>query len=96
MNKNTKCPVCGYEKYKDIHYAEECYGIVEQHCFCDRCGYVIEQCYSEPAKGFYPPIKKGHKDSKGIYCPKNFRKRKRIKRKYNIKYSNNDWKLTLI
>ena len=96
MNKNTKCPICSYKKYKDVHYTEECYGIVEQHCYCDRCGFVIEQAYSEPIYGFYPPTRKGYKDHNGVYHPKNIKRRKRMKRKYNIKYSNDDWKLTLI
>lgn len=94
--KMTKCPICGYKKFKDEHYAEEGYGIVEQHCYCDRCGYMIGQCYSEPIDGFYPPIKRGSKDYKGIYHPKNWRKRKRMKRKYNIKYGNKNWMLIFI
>jgi len=94
--RTIKCPICGYKKFKDGHYAEECYGIVEQHCYCDRCGYMIEQCYSEPVEGFYPHIKRGGKDYKGVYHPKNQRKRKRMKRKYNIKYGNKDWMLMFI
>ena len=94
--KVNKCPICGYEGFKDIHYTEEYWGIVEQHCYCDRCGYVVEQCYSKPIEGFYPPIRSGCKDHNGVYHPKNWRKRKRIKRKYGIKYGNKDWMLQFI
>ena len=83
--KTTKCPICGYDKFKDEHYAEDCY--------CYRCGYRIEQCYSEPVEGFDLPIRKGYKICDGVYIPKNWRKRKRVKRKYGIKYKNKDWTL---
>lgn len=56
--KVNKCPICGYEGFKDVHYAEEYWGIVEQHCYCDRCGYVIEQCYSEAIEGVLSSNKK--------------------------------------
>lgn len=88
MKKITKCPVCGGKFYIE-EYAEE-YWTVEVHNYCDRCGYREEQCYNEGFCGFEPPIKKGFKVYKR-YIKKNIRKRKRIKRKYNIKYGNKDW-----
>ena len=94
--KANKCPICGYEGFKDVHYAEWGWGIVEQHCYCDRCGYVVERSYSKPVVGFDPPIRRGFKDYNGVYHPKNWRKRKRIKRKYGIKYGNKDWMLQFI
>ena len=94
--RTTKCPICGYKKFKDEHYTEGWFGIVEQHCYCDRCGYTIEQAYSEPIGGFRPPIRRGGKDSQGVYHPKNRRKRARVKRKYGIKYSNEDRMLMFI
>lgn len=90
------CPICGYKKYRYVSYAEECYGIVEQHGYCDHCGYTVEQTYSVPIDGFYPMICKGGKDYFGQYHAKNCRKRKRVKRKFNIKYGNDDWKLMFI
>jgi hypothetical protein len=84
-----KCPVCG-GKFKVEEYTEEYWGVVERHNYCDRCGYREEQCYSEVLYGFEPPIRKGGKGYKK-YIKKNIRKRKRIKRKYNIKYGNKDW-----
>lgn len=94
--KTTNCPICGYKKFKDEHYTEEYYGIVEQHCYCYRCGYTIEQCYSEPVEGFDLPIKKGFKICDGIYIPKNWRKRRRVKRKYGIKYDNKSFMLRYV
>lgn len=90
------CPVCGYREYKYIQYTEFGWGTVEQHGYCDRCGYTIEQSYSPTIEGFQPPIRRGGRDYKGIYHSKNWRKRVRMKRKYGIKYGNNDWMLALI
>ena len=90
-----RCPVCNSDKYRYVSYAEECYGIVEQHGRCNRCGYVIEQCYSFPVDGFEPIIRRGHK-CLNKYYPKNKRKRLRMKRKYGIKYGNKDWMLMYI
>lgn len=88
-----KCPICGSKQYTDRYYTEECWGIVEEHAYCERCGYTIEMAYSEPIVGFYPPLKKGYKNKwNGKYYNKDIRKRKRMKRKYNIKYdSKNLW-----
>ena len=94
--RNTTCPICGFKDYQYVQYAEEYWGIVERHGYCDRCGYMIEQAYSEPIDGFLPDIKKGYKDRQGVYHPKNTRKRARIRRKYHIKKPDNGWLLQMI
>lgn len=86
----VECPVCG-GKFIVEEYTEEYWGVVERHNYCDRCGYREEQCYNEGISGFEPPIEKGYKGRNEKYIKKNIRKRKRIKRKYNIKYGNKDW-----
>ena len=44
------CPVCGkvndYERYSEYHW-----GTVEQHYYCDRCTYFVEQVYSPVVEG---------------------------------------------
>ena len=55
---------------------------VEQHWYCDRCGFMVEQAYSIPFECF-SDRKKGFKDYKGVYHSKNVKKHKRIRRKCN-------------
>jgi len=88
---NRVCPFCGSDQYQYKYWAEEYWGIVEQHGYCDRCGYTIEQAYSAAIDGFMPDIKRGFKDFNGHYHPKNTRKRARIRRKYHIKKPDNGW-----
>ena len=92
----NKCPICGSKNYKFQFWTEFGWGIVEQHGYCEQCGYTINQAYSDTIDGFTPPIKKGGKGYQGRYIKKNIRKRKRYKRKYNIKYSNDDYVLSFI
>ena len=44
------CPVCGkvndYERFSEYNW-----GTVEQHYYCDRCTYFVEQVYSPVAEG---------------------------------------------
>lgn len=96
VGNKYKCPVCNYSKYKYIAYSEYGIGTVEQHGYCNRCGYIIEQAYSKPIDGFIPINKRGYKGYEGIYYENNKRKRKRMKRKCNIKYCNEDRWLLLI
>lgn len=84
MNKIIECPICHSKTFEYVSYSEECYGTVEQHGYCDRCGYTIEQSYSPVYEAFYD-IKRGYKDALGIYHPKNVKRHKRIRRKLNIK-----------
>lgn len=79
-----QCPICHSKTFGYISYSEECYGTVEQHGYCDRCGYTIEQSYSPVYEAFYD-IKRGYKDALGRYHPKNVKRHKRIRRKLNIK-----------
>ncbi len=48
FKKGKKCPICGYKKYRYTRYTEMDWGTVEQHGYCERCGYTIEQAYSLP------------------------------------------------
>ena len=82
--KTIKCPICGSETFEYVSYSEECYGTVEQHGFCHRCGYIVEQTYSPVFEGFWD-IKKGFKHPSGKYYPKNVKRHKRIRRKLGIK-----------
>ena len=93
MKREERCPVCNSKHYRYVYYAEECYGIVEQHGYCDRCGYTVEQAYSEPFVGFMPAVQRGYHDRLGKWHRKETRKRKRMKRKFNIKYGSKDWML---
>ena len=90
------CPICNYSKYRYVYYTEEYWGIVEQHGYCKRCGYTIEQAYSGVIEGFTPPSRRGWRDRNGEYHTKNIRQQKRMKRKYNLKYDNNNWMLNFI
>lgn len=50
MTETSKCPVCGqYNPY--FRYTEWGFGTVEQHYYCDRCTYFVEQVYSPVAEG---------------------------------------------
>ena len=82
-NMFIKCPMCESQTFDYCSYSE-CYGIVEQHGYCDRCGYTVNQAYSSVFEAFYD-TKKGFKNYFGEYCPKNVKKHKRVRRKLNIK-----------
>ena len=79
-----QCPICQTATFKYVSYAEIGWGIVEQHGFCSRCGYTVEQAYSPVYEGFRD-IKKGFRDGHGNYIPKDFKRHRRIRRKMNIK-----------
>ena len=78
-----KCPMCESQTFDYCSYSE-CYGAVEQHGYCDRCGYTVNQAYSSIFEAFYDK-KKGSKNYYGEYYPKNVKKHKRVRRKLNIK-----------
>lgn len=93
----SKCPICGYKDYRYVSYSEECWGIVEQHGYCERCGYIVEQAYSAVVEGFVLDRKRGYRNNyTGEYYPSNKRKRRRMRRKYHIKHTPNDWWLDMI
>lgn len=96
MAGRDRCPTCGSVNYRYNYYTEEYWGIVEQHGYCDRCGYMVEQCYSQAVDGYMPPLCRGYRDKYGKYHAKNSRKRKRMKRRFNIKYGSKDWMLQMI
>ena len=47
---SSECPVCGKQN-QYTSYSEWGIGIVEQHYYCDRCTYFVEQCYSPVCDG---------------------------------------------
>jgi hypothetical protein len=52
---------------------------------------MVEMAYSIPIVGFCPPLRKGYRNKyNGVYYTKDIRKRKRMKRKFGIKYSVKD------
>lgn len=77
-----KCPICHHNTFNYVAYSEYGWGTVEQHGYCDRCGFMVEQIYSHPFGCFFDR-KKGFKDYKGIYHSKNVKKHKRARRKCN-------------
>ena len=85
--KNTiSCPLCGSQKWDYCSYTDEIWGsiyTVEQHGYCDSCGYVMEMCYS-PIHEAFRDITKGFKNYKGEYYPKDIRKHKRNRRKIKL------------
>lgn len=91
-----KCPICGSTKYDYTAYHESI-GTVEQHGFCPRCGYRIEQAYCIPIVGFMHANNRGHRNTiDGKYYANNVRHYKRMRRKYGIKYGPNDRILEMI
>lgn len=85
-----KCPICNSKTFEYESWHEDM-GTVEQHGYCDRCGYYVEQAYSLPISGIYPPRRRGYKNKwNGKYYAKNIRKRMRLKKKLGLKYKNED------
>ena len=82
--KFIKCPICNSKTFEYVSYSEFWIGTVEQHGYCHRCGYVVEQDYSPICKAFWD-VKKGFKHPSGEYVSKNVKKHKRIRRKLNNK-----------
>lgn len=78
------CPICKSKTFEYDSYREDCWGVVEQHGYCKRCGYRIEQAYSPIMDGFMD-IKKGFKNCNGEYFPKNVKRHRRIRKKLGIK-----------
>ena len=79
-----KCPICGDEDYEYESYNTEFWGAIvtaEQHGYCRKCGYTIEQAYSRPVE-FFDDIKRGYKDLSGVYHEKNYKRHKRVRRKH--------------
>lgn len=64
-----ECPICHSKTFEYVSYSEYGFGTVEQHGYCDRCGYTIEQAFSPVYDAFYD-IRNGYKDVFGRYHPK--------------------------
>lgn len=78
-----QCPICKSKSFEYISYSEYGFGTVEQHGYCSRCGYVVEQAYSPVYEAFWD-ITRGFKNGRK-YTPKDVKRHKRIRRKLNIK-----------
>jgi hypothetical protein len=78
------CPICRSKTFDYTSYSEYGWGTVEQHGYCSRCGYIVEQAYSSVYDAFHD-IKRGFKDHRGNYHPKDVKRHKRIRRKQGIK-----------
>ena len=79
-----ECPICESKTFEYISYYDAMYGIVEQHGYCRRCGYIIEQSYNEPLEAFWD-VERGFKHPAGYYVPRNVERHRRIRRKLGIK-----------
>jgi len=40
IESKNGCPICGSNEWKYVSYSEEYWGVVEQHGYCDRCGFI--------------------------------------------------------
>lgn len=83
MNR-IECPICKSKTFDYVFYSEYGWGTVEQHGYCHRCGYTVEQAYSPVYEAFLD-IKRGFKNPSGKYIKKNVKKHKRIRRKHGVK-----------
>lgn len=79
-----ECPICASKEFEYISYTEAMWGTVEQHGYCRRCGYVVEQAYSPVYEAFWD-VKRGFRHPAGYYVPRNVERHKRIRRKLGIK-----------
>lgn len=84
MNK-VICPICSSSSFDYTSYSEYGWGTIEQHGYCDRCGYTVNQAYS-PVYEAFCDIKKGFKRPDGKYVEKNAKRHKRIRRKFDTKH----------
>jgi hypothetical protein len=78
------CPICKSKSYNYTSWSEYCWGIVEQHGYCDRCGYRVEQAYSPVYEAFYV-VKRGYKLPSGEYFANNKKKHRRLRRRAGVK-----------
>lgn len=78
-----ECPICANKSFDYICFKENV-GTVEQHGYCGKCGYTLEQAYS-PVFDCFVDIKKGIKFPNGQYLKKNVREHKRYRRKCKLK-----------
>lgn len=81
--KEEKCPICKSRKWHYVSYSEEYWGTVEQHGYCERCGYIVEQAYSKEMLAFVD-TRKGYKLENGKYIEKNEKRHRRIRKKLEI------------
>ena len=80
----VECPICKTKTFEYFSYEEYGWGTVEQHGYCYRCGYTVEQAYSRVMEAFWD-VKRGFKHPTLGYIPKNVKRHKRIRKKIGIK-----------
>lgn len=73
----NKCPICKTKTFEYAYYYDDIM-IVEQHGYCSRCGFVIEQTYY-PVYTCFWDVKKGYRHPDGSYYEKNKTKIRCIK-----------------
>lgn len=78
------CHICGYKYFEYMSESMLGWGTVEQHGYCERCGYIIEQAYSDVIQAFSDNFR-GFKDYYGNYHPKDVKKHRRARRNANVK-----------
>ena len=78
------CPICGYKYFEYCSDSMWGWGTVEQHGYCERCGYIVEQAYSPIYEAFWDVIK-GYQHPDGHYVSKNIKRHRRIRRKLNVR-----------
>lgn len=78
------CPICGYKYFEYFSESMWGWGTVEQHGYCERCGYIVEQAYSPVYEAFWD-VTKGYKHPYGYYVSKNVKRHRRIRRRLNVR-----------
>lgn len=53
MEVQENCPICNKENSRI--YSTECVGVVEDHYFCEQCGYFRHMAYSPVIEGVAIP-----------------------------------------
>ncbi len=77
------CPICKAKTFDYCSYSEFGWGIVEQHGYCDRCGYIVQQAYS-PCMEAFLDVTKGFKNGIDEYTSKDVRRHRRVRRKLMV------------
>lgn len=63
---NMICPVCG--KVNEFErYSEDQWGTVEQHYYCDRCTYFVDQVYSPVVEGISSDCPEEYRDKVELF-----------------------------
>lgn len=49
MTETKPCPICGKSNNRQTWYDD--YGLIEEHYWCDKCGYFFNFAYGETTEG---------------------------------------------